>query len=312
MAVMTVPRDPEAWERLGKRIREYREKAGYSRRALAEKAGVSEKSIQVTEEGRVPRGRMPQSLSRIEVALGWLPGTSISILNGASSIITMERQEVDVQLEPEGAYVPAEAPASPTAPLNSRDVELTHSGHLAQDIFMRQARRYRRLQEVSLGELAERARALGSALSVDDLKRLEDGTRLLRMKEAQALAKGLGTSVDWLLGSGFSEDAPEEMRWPPNSEELQAEANAVLRRLGDMGAQVLAAQQQHAMAKKREEEARQQAEMTMSMWHSAMAQEQEVHRHYQYLLGRIDSVRAAEGKATMIEMVPVYEEDDDK
>lgn len=310
MAGMTVPRDPEAWARLGKRIREYREKAGYSRRALAEKAGVSEKSIQVAEEGRVPRGRMPQSLNRIEVALEWLPGTWISILNGSSSIVTVERQEVDVQLEPEGAYttpVVPTTPAAPSAPLNARDVELTQSGHLAQDIFMRQARRYRKLREMTLDDLAEKAQMLGSTLSGDDLKRLEDGTRLLRMNEAQTLAQALDTSVDWLLGSGFSDDSPEEMRWPPDAEELQAEANAVLRRLGDMGGQVFAAQQQHARARVREEEARRQAEMAMSMLHSAMAQEQEMHRHYQYLLGRIDSIRAARGESTTVQFEPVYD-----
>ncbi|PWJ02427.1 hypothetical protein DKG34_38775 [Streptomyces sp. NWU49] len=318
---MTVPLDPEAWGKLGRTIRQHREEAGLSRRALAAKAGVSEKSIQVAEEGRVPRGRMPQSLSRIEEALDWAPGSSIAILKGQTWMHFSMREE-DVRLE-------AEAPkeAARTLPdqeslfksprqdalfkdLSSRDLELTQSGHLAQDVFMRQAKRYRNLRGVSVEELARRVAVAGSSLTEQDIRSLEDGTRLLRMAEAREIAGALETTVDWILGSGFSDDAPEEMRWPPTAEELEAEAKALQRRMGDMGGRVMAAHRQLAMAREREAAARQESELAMAMLQSAMAQEREMERHYQYLLGRIDSLRAAAGKETVVEFHPVYEEEE--
>lgn len=314
---ITVPRDPEAWAKLGRTIRECREEDGLSRRALAEKAGVSEKSIQVAEEGRVPRGRMPQSLARIEEALRWLPGAHISILNGGSWARTGPIEEVKVELEPEGAAeVRAEANRleAKWASANPRDIELTQSGHLAQDVFMRQAKRYRKLQDVSLDELAKGvaslAADLGVDLAVEDLRRLEDGTRLLRMAEARGIAQALGTTVDWLLRSGFSDDAPEEMRWPPDDKEMEAEANAVLRRMADVGAQLNAAHQQAANARDREAHARAEADMAAAMVQSVTARQREMEKHYQYLLGRIDSVRAARGEATVMQPVSLFEDDE--
>ncbi|MFF0080250.1 multiprotein-bridging factor 1 family protein [Streptomyces canus] len=77
-----VTRDPEAWARLGAKIREKREAMGLSRRQLSEEAGVSEKSIQTAEEGRTPRARWPQSLRLIENALRWEHGSMERILEG--------------------------------------------------------------------------------------------------------------------------------------------------------------------------------------------------------------------------------------
>ncbi|MEW2421287.1 helix-turn-helix transcriptional regulator [Streptomyces nigra] len=77
-----VTRDPEAWARLGAKIRERRESMGMSRRQLSERAGVSEKSIQVAEDGRTPRARWPQSLRLIERALHWEPDSMLRILEG--------------------------------------------------------------------------------------------------------------------------------------------------------------------------------------------------------------------------------------
>ncbi|QFZ75067.1 helix-turn-helix domain-containing protein [Streptomyces fagopyri] len=81
-----VPQDPEAWARLGSKIREQREALGWSRRQLSEEAGVSEKSIQVAEEGRTPRARFPQSLRLIESALRWDQGSMQQILEGGESL----------------------------------------------------------------------------------------------------------------------------------------------------------------------------------------------------------------------------------
>lgn len=67
----TLGATPEAWANLGQALREKRESKNLSRRALSEIAEVSEKSIQIAEEGRVPSKRWPQSLDRIASALGW-------------------------------------------------------------------------------------------------------------------------------------------------------------------------------------------------------------------------------------------------
>jgi transcriptional regulator with XRE-family HTH domain len=318
---ITVPLDPEAWVKLGRTIRQHREEAGLSRRALAEKAGVSEKSIQVAEEGRVPRGRMPQSLSRIEEALGWGAGSSIAILKGQSwSRFSIREEEVRLEevdqssekgLPDQEALFQRPMQAPLFKDLSGRDLELAQSGHLAQDVFMRQAKRYRKLQGVSVEELARRAAVAGSSLTEKDIERLEDGTRLLRMAEAREIAGALETTVDWILGSGFSDDAPEEMRWPPTDEEMEAEAKALQRRMGDMGARVFAARSHLEAAKEREAAARQETEMAMAMLQSAMAQEREMERHYQYLLGRIDSLRAAAGKDPVIEFHPVREDEEE-
>lgn len=80
-----VTQDPEAWARLGVKIRERREAMGLSRRQLSQEAGVSEKSIQTAEEGRIPRARWPQSLRLIENALRWESGSMERILEGGEA-----------------------------------------------------------------------------------------------------------------------------------------------------------------------------------------------------------------------------------
>lgn len=95
-----VTSDPEAWARLGTKIRERRESMGLSRRQLSEVAGVSEKSIQVAEEGRTPRARWPQSLRLIEHALRWEPGSMVEILDGGEPALMYDlfslAEEMDV------------------------------------------------------------------------------------------------------------------------------------------------------------------------------------------------------------------------
>lgn len=74
--------NPDDWERLGTYIRAERESRGLSRRELALVSGISEKSIQLAEEGRVPKRRWPQSLNALEAALGWDRGGLKAILSG--------------------------------------------------------------------------------------------------------------------------------------------------------------------------------------------------------------------------------------
>lgn len=79
---MSLPQTPDAWARLGYRIRAERERQGVTRKELADRAGVSPGSVQSAEKGAVPRGRWPQTLSAIEKALGWGPGSMRSVLEG--------------------------------------------------------------------------------------------------------------------------------------------------------------------------------------------------------------------------------------
>jgi transcriptional regulator with XRE-family HTH domain len=78
---MSLPQTPEAWKRLGDRIRADRERQGLSRKKLANLANVSPGSVQSAEGGTV-RARWPQTLSAIERALGWAPGSMRSVLEG--------------------------------------------------------------------------------------------------------------------------------------------------------------------------------------------------------------------------------------
>jgi transcriptional regulator with XRE-family HTH domain len=100
--VAGVTQDPEAWARLGAKIREQREALGMSRRQLSEVAGVSEKSIQVAEEGRTPRARWPQSLRLIESALRWAPDSMLGILEGGEPEPRLDLFSLELKAE-EGA-----------------------------------------------------------------------------------------------------------------------------------------------------------------------------------------------------------------
>lgn len=88
---MTTPRTeptPEDWARLGARIQSERLRRGMSQKALALVASVSTGSIQAAEAGRVPSARWPQSLSAIEVALGWTDGSMRRVLGGDDPVRT--------------------------------------------------------------------------------------------------------------------------------------------------------------------------------------------------------------------------------
>jgi transcriptional regulator with XRE-family HTH domain len=348
---------PRAWARLGVQIRKSREQQGYSRKKLAERSGVSEKSIQLTEEGRVPT-RWPKSLHLLEDALGWGSGTVMDVLDGGEvtyavpttpsrmetlggsshawfdltrhdqpdpnsrdygqpDLTSRDYAEVDIdrlRASIGASKGPVLGMAGTTLPLlrSARDIELTQSGHLAQDVFMRQAARYRKMRGVSVEQLAKKLAGREPVLEEGDISCLENGTRLLKMAEANAIAAALETTVDWLLGSGFNSDAPEEMRRPPSDKELEAEVNAVMRRMADMGAQLNAARQQADAAAEREAIARAEAHMARAMVQSVATQQGEMEKHYQYLLGRIDSIRAARGEETAIQIVPVYEGDENR
>lgn len=128
-----VTQDPEAWARLGAKIREQRETLGMSRRQLSAEAGVSEKSIQVAEEGRTPRARWPQSLRLIETALRWAPGSMVHILEGGEpeallDLFSLAEQASglpdQVSMFPEAGRVLGEEIDEETSPHHSRSQAL--------------------------------------------------------------------------------------------------------------------------------------------------------------------------------------------
>lgn len=347
---------PEDWARLGSQIRRSREERGLSRKKLSELSGISEKSIQLTEEGRVPT-RWPKSLHVLEDALGWAPGSVLDVLDGigvpyvALTSPASRRQlgdgtadyfdlarhgkseaedessgsvEGDLKvgipsLHGGGRGAGAGSVTSTAHPqVGFRDVELIQSGNLAQDTFVRQMKRYRKLKGISLERVAQVVGDLqgvappGGALGVNELERLENGTRLLKGAEAELISAALDTTVGWLLGSAFRSDVPDEMKVPPTDGELQAEAKALERRMADLGMRVNMAHGQYAEAKEREEAARQQAHLAQAILNQAVAEQRDMERQYQYLLGRIDSLRAAKGEELIMQVHPVYEHDEER
>jgi transcriptional regulator with XRE-family HTH domain len=116
--VADVTQDPEAWARLGAKIREQRESLGMSRRQLSEAAGVSEKSIQVAEEGRTPRARWPQSLRLIEAAIRWSSGSMVQILEGGEPEPVLDLFSL---AESGASAVPDQMPMFPDGDLEEED-----------------------------------------------------------------------------------------------------------------------------------------------------------------------------------------------
>jgi len=82
---MTEDRTKLHWAALGTAIRAAREGRGLTQPQLAERAGVSEGSVQNLEAGK-PRGRMPQTLAKIEPHLGWEAGSGRLVLDGGEPI----------------------------------------------------------------------------------------------------------------------------------------------------------------------------------------------------------------------------------
>ncbi|GGU52071.1 helix-turn-helix transcriptional regulator [Streptomyces lavendofoliae] len=81
-------RDPEAWKRLGRLLRDAREKAGLTREEFAVKAGVSPKAVQNAENSNPPKRQQPPTLVPIAVAHGWKPESIGVILAGGDPILS--------------------------------------------------------------------------------------------------------------------------------------------------------------------------------------------------------------------------------
>lgn len=85
----TLPMERD-WERLAKAIKQAREAAGMTQKDLAKRAEVSEGSVQNLEDSNRRPIRIPQSLAKVEAALGWAAGSGVAILQGAAGPVTRE------------------------------------------------------------------------------------------------------------------------------------------------------------------------------------------------------------------------------
>jgi transcriptional regulator with XRE-family HTH domain len=164
-------------------------------------------------------------------------------------------------------------------------------------------KRYRLLQGVSLEELAKRVIDLGGGPSLGSLQQMEKGLLSPGRADGRVIAQALGTTVKWLLESGTSSDAPDEMKAPPTREELEVEEEAVKRRVLTAASEVANARRRHVRAKEQVEAARQQEDLAFMVFDRLSTQLTELQIDYQYVLGRIDSLRAASGEETIKQAV---------
>ncbi|MEV6569992.1 helix-turn-helix transcriptional regulator [Streptomyces sp. NPDC051577] len=75
-------RDPNAWARLGRALKQARLAQAMDQAELAEKASVSRMSVTTAEAGTPPKSRMPYTVPAIASALGWPPGSVETVLDG--------------------------------------------------------------------------------------------------------------------------------------------------------------------------------------------------------------------------------------
>lgn len=176
-------RDPEAWARLGRLLREARERSGAGRSELALRLGVSDKAIQNAENGRVPDRRWPPTLKRIAAGLGWAPGSVDAVLAGKDPTLqAQESDESDLNLSDMTAEALAlypsvvsfgqlcEAAGGSAAFRTSFDEAATRLLHSVPGYVALEARGLRR---ADLGMAALRAHAEGEPPPLDDVLRAQ-------------------------------------------------------------------------------------------------------------------------------------------
>ncbi|MFF9279576.1 helix-turn-helix domain-containing protein [Streptomyces griseosporeus] len=123
-------RDPEAWARLGRALRESRERQGLSQAELATRADVSTKSVQDAEAGKVPKSRMPYTLARIAAALGWPAGAVDSVLDGGEPPGGWQNVRVEIEEDQVGSII---ANAMVRATENTTSAEIRNATKIALD-----------------------------------------------------------------------------------------------------------------------------------------------------------------------------------
>ncbi|MEU3459028.1 helix-turn-helix transcriptional regulator [Streptomyces sp. NPDC006733] len=79
-------RDPEAWKRLGRLLRDARDRRGLTQAKLAEEAGVSTKAVYSAEAGATPLKQLPRTVVKIAAAHGWTPESVHLVLDGGDPV----------------------------------------------------------------------------------------------------------------------------------------------------------------------------------------------------------------------------------
>lgn len=298
------------WVTLGEQIAKTRRDRGWDQAELARRSGNSPNTISNYERGRIPRNnKIPSGLLRVTKAFGWPAMAAQDILNGMDPGLAVAQFDLfEMAAEQSRADAHERTGGSPPPGASDfMDAELMESNAIGQDSFVRQMKRYRKIKEVSRRSLAERVAQLGGELTEADLERLENGTRLISPQEGKLLAEALGTTVGWIIGSAFSGDAPDALKVPPTAEELQTEAKAMEQRIRSVGSKVNSARMQLEHARQAEAQAIRQTQYAMAVLSQADGVQREMERQYQYLLGRIDSIRAAQGDELVMQIRPVYD-----
>jgi transcriptional regulator with XRE-family HTH domain len=107
--------------------------------------------------------------------------------------------------------------------------ELVQAGHMAEDIFIRQMKRYRQKLGLSQVDLAARITALGSSMYQQTIAKIESGHRAVRIAEADVIARALETSITDMLSDAVARADTEEIG--PTAADLQTQLAATERRL---------------------------------------------------------------------------------
>ncbi|MFC5030494.1 helix-turn-helix transcriptional regulator [Streptomyces sp. So13.3] len=105
-------RDPEAWKRLGRLLRDARDRRGLTQAKFAEEAGVSTKAVYSAEAGATPMKQLPRTVVKIAAAHGWTPESIHVVLDGGDPALVHRAGQPE---EPPLRPAPGEA-AHPRGP----------------------------------------------------------------------------------------------------------------------------------------------------------------------------------------------------
>ncbi|MEU3318889.1 helix-turn-helix domain-containing protein [Streptomyces sp. NPDC006785] len=129
----------------------------------------------------------------------------------------------------------------------------------AEKLFLRRVRTRRIEMGLSQGDLAQRANALGVPLYQQTVAKLESGHRSLKFSEAEAIARALETSVAELLSSEDMRKRQPYRNPPLTTEDLKSRIRASEHVVAALVSQTHEASQVEETAKRRAEQAQQQA-----------------------------------------------------
>lgn len=85
------------WLRLADHVRAARNALEMTQSDLAAKAGIGFTTVQLLERG-TPRTRLPNTISAVEAALGWAPGSARAILAGGDPDTVPSLPKIRVEL----------------------------------------------------------------------------------------------------------------------------------------------------------------------------------------------------------------------